>query len=80
MICRTSYTIFNYNFLTSSRGEKNPFTQDSNEKLDASNKSYRNTLEWKVSLSLLPRLTLQLKSGMHLIILDFSDCCYSTTT
>lgn len=61
----------------SSKGEKNPFTQDSNEKLDAHSKSYHNTLEWRVSLPLLPRLTLKLKSGMHLLILDFFDCCYS---
>lgn len=63
----------------SSKGEKNPFTQNSNEKPDAHTKSYHNTLERRVSLPLLPRLTLKLKSGMHLIILDFSDCCYSTT-
>lgn len=51
----------------SSKGEKNPFTQNSNEKLNARNKSYRNTLERRVSLSLFLRLTLELKSGMHLI-------------
>lgn len=63
----------------SSKGGKNPFTQDRNEKLDAHNKSYHNTLEWKVGLSLSLRLILKPKSGMNLI-LDFSDCCYSTTT
>lgn len=60
------------NFLMSSKeGKKNPFTQDSNEKLNAHNKSYHNILERRISLSVLLRHTLKLKSGMRLIILDF---------
>lgn len=62
----------------SSEEGKKPFTQDTNEKLDAGNKCYHNTLEQRISLSLLLRLTSKLKSGMHFITLDFFDCCYNT--